>query len=130
MESPVKSHFRLASKSTTIGEFEVPAGTILMMLPGASNRDPRKFEDPNEFKHDRPNVREHVAFGRGPHSCPGSPLARSEARIAINRILDRMADIRISDEMHGPADDRKYGYEPTFIMRGLTALHVEYTPTT
>ena len=130
MESPVKSHFRLASKSTTIGEFDVPAGTILMMLPGASNRDPRKFEDPNEFKHDRPNVREHVAFGRGPHSCPGSPLARSEARIAINRILDRMADIRISDEMHGPADDRKYGYEPTFIMRGLTALHVEYTPTT
>lgn len=128
MESPVKSHFRLARTSTTIGDYDVPAGTILMMLPGASNRDPRKFEDPNEFKHDRPNVREHVAFGRGPHSCPGSPLARSEARIAVNRILDRMADIRISEEMHGPADDRKYGYEPTFIMRGLTALHVEYTP--
>jgi cytochrome P450 len=128
MESPVKSHFRLARTTTTIGDVEVPAGTILMMLPGASNRDPRKFEDPNEFKHDRSNVREHVAFGRGPHSCPGSPLARSEARIAINRILDRMTDIRISEEMHGPAEDRKYDYEPTFIMRGLTALHVEYTP--
>ncbi|MBY0286013.1 MAG: cytochrome P450 [Mycobacteriaceae bacterium] len=127
MESPVKSHFRLARTSTTIGNYGVPAGTILMMLPGASNRDPRKFEAPNEFRHDRPNVREHIAFGRGPHSCPGSPLARSEARIAVNRILDRMADIRISEEMHGRADDRKYGYEPTFIMRGLTALHVEYT---
>ncbi|KUI32474.1 cytochrome [Mycobacterium sp. IS-1742] len=128
MESPVKSHFRLASTSTTIGDHEVPAGTILMMLPGASNRDPRKFEDPHAFKHDRSNVREHVAFGRGPHSCPGSPLARAEARIAVNRILDRMADIRISEEMHGPPDSRKYDYEPTFIMRGLTALHVEYDP--
>ncbi|HEX9834609.1 MAG TPA: cytochrome P450 [Mycobacterium sp.] len=128
MESPVKSHFRLARTSTKIGDVDVPAGTILMMLPGASNRDPRKFEDPHEFKHDRGNVREHVAFGRGPHSCPGSPLARSEARIAMNRILDRMANIRISTEMHGPPDDRKYEYEPTFIMRGLTALHVEYDP--
>lgn len=128
MESPVKSHFRLARTSTTIGDVDVPAGTILMMLPGASNRDPRKFDDPHEFKHDRSNVREHVAFGRGPHSCPGSPLARSEARIAMNRILDRMANIRISAEMHGPPDDRKYEYEPTFIMRGLTALHVEYDP--
>lgn len=128
MESPVKSHFRLARTTTAIGDIEVPAGTILMMLPGASNRDPRKFENPNEFKHDRSNVREHVAFGRGPHSCPGAPLARAEARIAMNRILDRMADIRISEEMHGPANDRKYEYEPTFIMRGLTALHVEYQP--
>ncbi|KUI38487.1 cytochrome [Mycobacterium sp. IS-1496] len=126
MESPVKSHFRLARTSTRIGDHQIPAGTILMMLPGASNRDPRKFEDPHEFKHDRSNVREHVAFGRGPHSCPGSPLARAEARIAVNRILDRMADIRISEEMHGPSESRKYDYEPTFIMRGLTALHVEY----
>jgi cytochrome P450 len=126
MESPVKSHFRLARTTTTIGDVEVPAGTILMMLPGASNRDPRKFDDPNEFRHDRKNVREHVAFARGPHSCPGAPLARAEARIAMNRILDRMANIRISEEMHGPAGDRKYEYEPTFIMRGLTALHVEF----
>jgi cytochrome P450 len=126
MESPVKSHFRLARTTTTIGDVEVPAGTILMMLPGASNRDPRKFDEPNEFRHDRKNVREHVAFARGPHSCPGAPLARAEARIAMNRILDRMANIRISEEMHGPAGDRKYEYEPTFIMRGLTALHVEF----
>ena len=72
-----------------------------MMLPGASNRDPRKFENPHEFQHDRRNVREHVAFGRGAHSCPGAPLARSEARISFNRFLDRMADIRIDESVHG-----------------------------
>jgi cytochrome P450 len=128
MESPVKSHFRLARTTTSIGETEVPAGTIIMLLPGASNRDPRKFEDPHEFRHDRRNVREHVAFGRGAHSCPGAPLARAEARISMNRLLDRMANIRISEAMHGTAEDRKYEYDPTFIMRGLSALHIEFDP--
>ncbi|MBB2772003.1 MULTISPECIES: cytochrome P450 [Mycolicibacterium] len=127
-ESPVKSHFRLARTTTTIGDTDVPAGTIVMLLPGASNRDPRKFEDPHEFRPDRSNVREHVAFGRGPHSCPGAPLARAEARISMNRLLDRMANIRISEEMHGPAGERKYEYDPTFIMRGLSALHIEFEP--
>jgi cytochrome P450 len=126
MESPVKSHFRLASTTTSIGGVEIPAGTIIMLLPGASNRDPQKFDNPHEFQHDRRNVREHVAFGRGAHSCPGAPLARSEARISMNRVLDRMANIRISESSHGPVENRRYEYEPTFIMRGLTALHLEY----
>jgi cytochrome P450 len=99
-----------------------------MMLPGASNRDPRKFDDPHEFQHDRRNVREHVAFGRGPHSCPGAPLAQSEARISFNRIPDRMVDVRIDDSVHGPTENRIYTYDPTFIMRGLSALHVDFTP--
>jgi cytochrome P450 len=128
MESPVKSHFRLARTTTSIGEVDVPAGTIIMLLPGASNRDPRKFDNPHEFQPDRKNVREHVAFGRGAHSCPGAPLARAEARISMNRLLDRLANITISGEMHGPAEDRKYEYDPTFIMRGLSALHVEFDP--
>jgi cytochrome P450 len=128
MESPVKSHFRLASTTTSIGGVDIPAGTILMMLPGASNRDPRKFENPHEFQHDRRNVREHVAFGRGAHSCPGAPLARSEARISFNRILDRMADIQIDASAHGTAESRSYTYDPTFIMRGLSNLHVTFTP--
>jgi cytochrome P450 len=127
-ESPVKSHFRLASATTSIGGVDIPAGTILMMLPGASNRDPRKFEKPHEFQHDRRNVREHVAFGRGAHSCPGAPLARSEARISFNRILDRMTDIRIDESVHGPAETRNYTYDPTFIMRGLSELHMKFTP--
>ena len=128
MESPVKAHFRMARTSTTIGDVKVPAGTTVMLLPGACNRDARKFEDPNMFRADRRNVREHIAFVRGVHSCPGAPLARTEGRISLNRILDRMTDIRISEERHGPADARRYSYEPTFIMRGLTELHLEFTP--
>ena len=127
MESPVKSHFRMASTTTTIGDVTVPAGSTVMVLPGACNRDSRKFENPNEFQPDRPNVREQIAFIRGAHSCPGAPLARAEGRISLERILDRMENIAISEEHHGPAHDRRYTYEPTFIMRGLSELHITFT---
>ena len=45
----------------------------VMVLNGAANRDPRRFSDPNEFRVERDNAREHLAFGRGVHSCPGGP---------------------------------------------------------
>jgi cytochrome P450 len=128
VESPVKAHFRMARTTTTIGDVVVPAGTTVMLLPGACNRDATKFEDPDTFRPDRPNVREQIAFVRGPHSCPGAPLARAEGRISMNRILDRMGDIAISEEHHGPAGRRRYDYEPTFILRGLRELHVTFTP--
>src|SRR5438309_1969629 len=74
-----------------------------------------------------PMARSHIAFGRGIHTCPGAPLARAEARVALERLLDRTTDIRIDERVHGPADARGYHYLPTFILRGLTALHLELT---
>jgi cytochrome P450 len=127
-ESPVKADFRLARRTTTVGDVEVPAGTPVMLLNGAANRDPGRFECPAEFRVDRPNTMDHIAFGRGHHSCPGGPLARAEGRISIERILDRMHDIRLSEEHHGPAGARHFDYEPTWVLRGLTRLHLEFTP--
>jgi cytochrome P450 len=128
-QSPTKVDFRLARKTTTLGGVHIPAGTVVMLCLGAANRDPRKFEDPNEFRLDRRNVREHIAFGRGIHTCAGAPLARVEGVITVNRMLDRMRDIAISEAKHGTAEDRHYNYEPTFLLRGLTELHIEFTPT-
>jgi cytochrome P450 len=128
MESPIKGDFRLSRVPATVGGVDIPAGTTLMVLNGAANRDPRHFEDPQTFDATRANARHHLAFGRGVHTCPGAPLARAEARVAIERILDRTADIRISDAVHGPADDRRYRYLPTYILRGLTHLGLEFTP--
>ena len=128
MDSPVKSVFRMARKSTTLGETAVPAGTTVMVSPGAANRDPRRFENPHEFSLERKNVREHIAFSRGIHSCPGAPLARVEGRVSIERILDRMADITVDEATHGPIDARQYVYEPTFILRGLTEINIEFKP--
>lgn len=128
MHSPTKIDFRLVRRTTTLGGVHLKAGTVVMLCLGAANRDPRKFEDPHEFRPDRKNVREHIAFGRGIHTCAGAPLARVEGQITVRRMLDRMSDIRIDESVHGPADRRGYTYEPTFLLRGLTQLRIEYTP--
>jgi cytochrome P450 len=129
MESPVKADFRLARRAATIGGVEIAPGTPVMLLNGAANRDPGRFECPAEFRLHRSDANYHLAFGRGAHSCPGGPLARAEGRISLERILDRMSDIRLSEEHHGPPDARRFDYEPTWILRGLTDLHIEFTPT-
>jgi cytochrome P450 len=128
IESPVKSAFRLVRKSTRLAGVELPAGTIVMVSPGAANHDPNKFENPHEFHLDRNNVREQVAFSRGIHSCPGAPLGRVEGRVSLERILDRVSDIRADEANHGAAGHHHYSYEPTFILRGLTDLHLQFTP--
>jgi cytochrome P450 len=126
-ESPVKGDFRLTRVPTTIAGVTIPAGSCVMVVNGAANRDPRKFDAPDEFRPDRDNARQHLAFGRGIHTCPGGPLARAEGRISLERLLDRTSDIRISDAEHGPHGARRYSYLPTYILRGVRALHLNFT---
>ena len=128
IESPVKGDFRLARRSTTVAGVEIPAGATVMVLNGAANRDPRRFDDPAELRVDRGNAREHLAFGRGVHSCPGGSLARLETRASIERLLDRTSEITISEEHHGGPGQRRYQYMPTYILRGLMRLHLRLTP--
>jgi cytochrome P450 len=128
IEAPVKGDFRLARRPAQVAGVDIPAGSTLMVVNGAGNRDPGHFEDPAEFRVDRANAREHLAFGRGVHSCPGGSLARLEARVSIERLLDRTDTIAIAETHHGPPDARRYHYMPTYILRGLTQLHLEFTP--
>ncbi|MFI6365664.1 cytochrome P450 [Nocardia sp. NPDC050630] len=127
IESPTKVDFRLARTHTTVGGVDVPAGTVVMLCIGAANRDPRKFEDPDDFQLYRRNAREHIAFGRGIHTCAGAPLARVEGQVTLNRLLDRVIDITIDEIFHGPAGNRSYQYEPTFLLRGLRELHIAFS---
>jgi cytochrome P450 len=127
LESPIKVHFRLARRTTTLGGVTIPAGTTVALLNGAANRDPRRFDAPEDAQIERANAREHVAFSRGVHSCLGQSLARAEARVTLERVLDRMTDVRVSDRMHGPPAERRWEYLPTWLFRGLTELHLEFT---
>jgi cytochrome P450 len=128
LESPIKGEFRLSRVPVTVGGIDLPAGTTAWVMNGAANRDPRQFDDPHEFRLDRVNGRQHVAFGHGIHSCAGAPLARAETRITIERFLGRTEDITISEAAHGPTDLRRYEYDPTYMLRGLKELHLEFTP--
>jgi cytochrome P450 len=128
LDGPVKTVSRLARVTTSLGGVEIPAGTTVAVFPHAANRDPGRFEAPGELRLDRANAKEHLAFGRGIHACPGGPLARVEARIALERLLARTSSIGISEAEHGPPGARRYRYVPTYILRGITALHLEVTP--
>jgi cytochrome P450 family 150 subfamily A5 len=125
-EGPIKGNFRLARKTNTVGGVKIPAGTTLMVMNGAANRDARQFEAPAEFLLERPNTRRHIAFGHGIHTCPGAPLARSEVRITLERLFDRTPGIKISEAAHGPAGRRRYDYMRTYQFRGLTTLTLDF----
>ena len=88
----------------------------------------REFEGPDDLRLDRENARQHIAFGHGIHTCAGAPLARAESNVSLQRLLDRMQDIRISESHHGPADARHWEYTPTWMLRGLDRLYLEFTP--
>jgi cytochrome P450 len=126
--SPVKVNLRMARRTTTVGGVEIPAGSTVVLLLPAADRDPERFECPAEFHMSRDNAREHVAFGRGIHSCPGAPLVRADSRITLEHMLDHMGDIHIAEAEHGPPDERRYDYTNSWILRGLDALHLEFTP--
>lgn len=127
-DAPVKVAYRLAVVDTRVGDIEVPAGTILTICYNAASNDPAHFENPEKFDIDRPHVRDHMGFGRGLHGCLGAPLGRMESRIAIERLLARIRDIRISEKHHGPAGARRYRFEPTYTFRSLAELHIEFSP--
>ena len=88
LESPFRAHHRHVVADTTLGGVELPAGSHLLLSWGAANRDPAVFDDPDQVRLDRPNLKTHLAFGKGTHFCVGAALARMEARAAIQTLLD------------------------------------------
>lgn len=123
---PVKSTFRLVRKPFSLGGIHLPVGTTIMITSAAVNRDPRKFASPREFCLGRPGAREHLAFGRGIHTCPGAALARTEARISLERLLARLGEITIDADHHGAPGERHYAYAPTYVFRALKQLHLRF----
>lgn len=127
-DPPVKVAYRLAVSDTAVAEVNVPAGAVMTACLVGANHDPEHFPEPGKFDIDRPNRRDHMAFSRGTHGCPGAPLGRMEARIAIERLLARTTEFHLDEEHHGPASDRRLDFVPTYSFRSLVALHIVFTP--
>ena len=96
-EPPFRGHYRHVVADTTLGGTDVPAGSRLLLLWGAANRDPAQFDTPHEFRLDRPGGKGHITFGKGAHFCVGAALARLEAQIVLRAVLDRTSQIDAVD---------------------------------
>jgi cytochrome P450 len=128
LEGSTKMTARLARKNTRIADMEIPAGTKVFIGLAAANRDPARWQSPKACMLGREKIREHLAFGRGAHTCAGAPLARVEIRVILERFLEHTSDIDLSVDKHGPRGHRKLDFEPSFIIRGLEALHLTLKP--
>jgi cytochrome P450 len=85
--TPYRGFARTARTDVTLHGRTIPAGEPIALVYASANRDEEVFEDAASFRLDRPNIKESVAFGRGPHMCPGAPLARLEIRVALEELL-------------------------------------------
>jgi cytochrome P450 len=128
LEGSTKQTARLVRRDTRIGELEVKAGTRILLAISAANRDADRWQEPEKFNLDRPRIKEHVAFGRGKHTCAGAPLARVEVRVILEQLLKQTSLIEIDESRHGLPGSRTFDFEPSFIIRGLSDLHVRFTP--
>ncbi len=95
LDSPFRGHYRHAVSDTTLGDVRVPAGSHVMLVWGAANRDPAAYPDPDSIDITRPRGRSHLAFGGGVHLCLGSALARAEGAAAIEALLARTRRIAL-----------------------------------
>ena len=94
-DPPIHVLMRDCPHGATVEGTAIPAGTKVAFGLASANRDDAVYDDPDAFRLDRPSARDHLAFGGGPHVCPGATLARLEGRVALEAFLDRVAAARL-----------------------------------
>jgi beta-dihydromenaquinone-9 omega-hydroxylase len=116
--SPIQNICRTTRVDYPVGHAVIPAGSLVLLAWGAANRDPRQYEDPDDFRADR-NPVGHVAFGSGIHLCPGAQLARMEGQAVLREIVENIDRI---DVVEPPT------WSTNTNLRGLTRLRVAAAP--
>jgi cholest-4-en-3-one 26-monooxygenase len=119
--SPIKNMARTATQDVELKGKQIKEGQKLLMLYPSANRDEDHFPNAQTFDITRtPN--DHVAFGFGPHFCLGAQLARLELRVAFDRLLDRLPDLRLDDETEPE-------FRPASFVSGYESMPVAFSPT-
>lgn len=114
--------FRRTRKPIELGGVTLPEGARVIVLLSSASHDETQFPDPEVFNLERPNLKLHMGFGSGIHFCLGAPLARMEARVALELLSTRLPSLRL-------VSDQELNYKPNIAVRSLARLLVEWDVT-
>ncbi len=112
---------RIATRDTEVGGVSIPEGGKLLIVQASANRDPRHFENPDDFDIYRQNAAEHLTFGYGAHQCMGKNIARLEMRVILDEFVRRLPHMQL-------VEDQTFEYLPNTSFRGPKSLWVEWEP--
>ncbi|MCX5192870.1 cytochrome P450 [Streptomyces sp. NBC_00249] len=119
-DTAVQAFRRTTTRPVTLAGTKLPAGAVVLVAYGSANRDEDRYERADRFDIGRPVDRRHLAFGHGPHGCPGSQLAREQLRVTLEVFTRRLPGLRLAADRPEPA------VRPTLIHRSPQALHVTW----
>jgi len=117
LEPPFKFHYRAVQEKCELMGYGLEPGDRLMLLWAAANRDPHIFEDPDRIRLDRKHPKHHLSFGRGAHFCIGEQIARLEARVMLEEVLEATHSL-VLDPARPPVHAR------SIFVRRLEALPI------
>jgi cytochrome P450 len=112
---------RYATRDVELGNAQIRRGDRVSVSIAGANRDPAVFTDPGRFDIDRSNTRQHLAFGQGPHFCLGAQLARTETHVAVQRLLDRLPELRLDPERSNTPQGLIFRKPPDLYVHWTTA---------
>ncbi len=116
-EPPVQTLTRRATRDTIIGGVKIPVGDTINCMIGAANRDPEKFEQPDLFRLERENAKNHLSFAIGRHYCLGAALARLEAEIGLKVLFERLPNLRLDSARPGQPRGHEFRSPPELWIR-------------
>ena len=119
LTAPVPTVIRKVTEDVAMGGATIPGGSRALLVMSSANRDEAHFTSPTEYQPGRPNGASHLTFAGGPHHCAGRALARLEARIAFEVLLNRLPSLRL-------VEGQQIDYLPTLVIRGVRSLRVEW----
>ncbi len=119
LTTPTQGMFRIATKDHDLDGVHIPKGARIVIVFASANRDTALYADPDTFCPERDNLRDHLAFGKGIHFCLGAALSRLEGKVALEELSRRI-------EWFSLPESNDYTYFPSFLLRGLTRLDVDF----
>jgi cytochrome P450 len=120
LSTPTQGMWRILTKDAELGGVQLTKGQRIIIVFASANRDEALYNNPDDFIPMRDHLRDNLAFGKGIHFCLGANLSRLEGKVAAEELSKRIETITLSES-------NKYQYFPSFMLRGLTDLDIEFT---